>query len=255
LNEKESLSLDFIENDDSFFDGFNLALKLNGKVDLNILRDAESGWHNYFTDVDTFIEQALNTSLESFSQSTVEITKENNQTEIITTGFELPNAIVEAQKEEQKKGKPNTKEIGDEGEFIVYSLEKEAVGKIRPDLLGLVRIVSNDTSLGFDIQSVYESGMKKYIEVKTTKRNFTPSEFGATAYFTISYNEWLTAQQHGQNYFIARVIIAKERLSIFLIRNPYKEFEEGKIKLYPTEYRLIYQENSGEFVIKDKIYA
>lgn len=197
----------------------------------------------------------MNTSLESFSQSTVEITKENNQTEVITTGFELLSAIVEAQKEEQKKGKLNTKEIGDEGEFIVYSLEKEEVGKTRPDLLGLVRIVSNDTSLGFDIQSVYESGMKKYIEVKTTKRNFTPSEFGATAYFTISYNEWLTAQQHGKNYFIARVIIAKERLSIFVIENPYKEFEEGKIKLYSTEYRLIYQENSGKFVIKDKVYA
>ena len=73
----------------------------------------------------------MNTSLESFSQSTVEITKENNQTEVITTGFELLSAIVEAQKEEQKKGKLNTKEIGDEGEFIVYSLEKQEVGKMR----------------------------------------------------------------------------------------------------------------------------
>ncbi len=255
LNENEKDALDFIENDNSFYDGFNNALMPNGEVDLDILREAENGWHNYFTDVDNFSEQVLNTTLESFSQKTIEITTENNEIEKITTGFELPAVILEAQQEEQKKAKINTKEIGDEGEFIVYNLEKEDVRAIRPDLLGLVRIVSNDTSLGFDIQSVFPSGMKKYIEVKTTKRNFTPSEFGATAYFNISYNEWLTAQQHGQNYIIARVIIAKERLSIFLIENPFKQFEEGKIHLYPTEYRLIYKEDSGKFSVKDKVYV
>lgn len=256
LNEREKDALDFIVNDKSFFDEYNKALMPDGTVDLEIIRNAEEHWHNYFTDVDTFEEEALKTTIEAFEKETIEVTMENNTIETVTTGFEIPTALQQLTTDEKtgEVKKVSTKDIGDEGELIVYGLERERVSKIRPDLLALVRIVSNDTSLGFDVQSVYDTGMKKYIEVKTTKRNYTPSEFNGTAFFTISYNEWLTAQQHGDNYYIFRVIIAKEKLSIFVIQNPALKEIDKSLSIFPTEYRLIYTEQSGEFLIKDKIY-
>lgn len=248
LNEQEKKALDFIQNDDSFFEDFDLA-KQGIIVEREEIREVEEDWLAYYADADFVEEEALRTTISAFEKNTVEITTEENTVETVTTGYDLPDEVIEVI-EEQKQ---TTKAIGDEGEAIVYSLEKERVTKERPDLLGLVRIVSNDTSLGFDIQSVFLTGLKKYIEVKTTKRNFVPTDLSIFSYFNISYNEWSTAQQHGDNYFIARVIIAKEKFSVFVIQNPYKQFEEGKIQLYPTEYRLIYNEDAGEFSVKDKI--
>jgi hypothetical protein len=256
LNEREKKALDFIENNNSFFAEYDKALNSDGTVDLQVIRNAEENWHRYYTDIDSFGEEALTTKIDAFSKETIEITNESNETEEITVGFEIPKSLQEVILTDNKTGevkKVSSKDIGDEGELIVYGIERERVLKIRPDLLALVKIVSNDTSLGFDIQSIYDSGMKKYIEVKTTKRNYTPEEFHGTAFFTISYNEWLTAQQHGDNYYIYRVIIAKEKLSIFVIQNPFKKEIDKKLSIFPTEYRLIYTENSGEFIIKDKL--
>lgn len=255
LNEQEKDALDFIESDTDFFEEFDLA-KQGNIVEVAEIKEAVTAWMEYYADADFNEEQVLKTSLASFSRSTVEITTENNQTETVTTGLDFSDDVLDIVAGQKGIGK-NKKEIGDEGEAIVYSLEKERVKNARPDLLGLVRIVSNDTSLGFDIQSVLDTaaGTKKYIEVKTTKRNFMPDDFKATAFFTISYNEWLTAKQYQDSYFIARVIIAKEKLSIFIIENPFKRFEENKIQIFPVGYRLIYEETAGTFIVKDQVHV
>jgi len=256
LNENEKESLDFIENDNRFFDNFKNVYSVDGAYDKELYKIVDEQWLDYFSDAEQFNENALNTYIEAFEKSTVQITTENNEIETVTTGFELPTTLKEIVKKgiEERAEKRNLKDIGDEGEMIVYSIEKKEVGKTRPDLLALVRIVSNDTSLGFDIQSIFDDGTKKYIEVKTTKRNYTPTDFNSTAFFSISYNEWQTAKQQKDCYFIFRVIIAKEKLSIYVIQNPYEQCENGKIKLYPIEYRLVYNENSGKFVVKDQNY-
>lgn len=254
LNEQEKTALDFIQNDDTFFEDFELA-KQGTIVETAEITEARQTWTEYYADSDFDEESILKTSLSAFSQAIVEITSENNKVETIKTGgLDFTGDILEIAEAQKAKGQ-TTKDIGDEGEVIVYRMERDLVKASRPDLLGLVKIVSNDTSLGFDIQSVLnlETGSKKYIEVKTTKRNFTPGDFSATSYFNISYNEWITARQYGDSYFIARVIIAREKLSIFIIQNPYKQFQEKKIRMYPTEYRLIYQEDAGEFIVKDQV--
>jgi hypothetical protein len=253
LNEGEKAALNFIESDNGFFEDFDLA-KQGVVVEKDEIKEVEEDWLSYYADADFAEEEKLNTPITSYEKTTVEITTDNNQTEIITTGYDLPADVIGViTKPPEKVGGQTTKAIGDEGEAIVYSLEKERVTKERPDLLGLVRIVSNDTSLGFDVQSIFATGVKKYIEVKTTKRNFVPDDYNIFSYFNISFNEWTTAQQHGDNYFIARVIIAKEKYSVFVIQNPFKRHEEGKISLYPIEYRLLYTEEAGEFSVKDKI--
>ena len=250
LNNQEKAALDFIANDETFFDEFNLA-KQGDVIERQEIKDVLEDWDDFYADADFEQEEALKTTLSAFSQNTVEITDENNNTETVTTGYELPTGVLETIEEQETEG-PTTKQIGDEGEAIVYNLEKQRVASERPDLLGLVRIVSNDTSLGFDIQSVLDSGVKKYIEVKTTKRSFEP-DFKTTSFFGISSNAWETAKQFGDRYFIARVIIAREKISVFVIQNPYQKFEEEKIRLLPLEYRLTYTLDSGEYLIKDRV--
>ncbi|MCY7331384.1 MAG: DUF3883 domain-containing protein [Pseudanabaena sp. CAN_BIN31] len=250
LNSHEKEALDFISNDSTFFHEFDIA-KQGNVVERVEIKDACTNWEDYYADADFLEEKALKTTLSSFSRTIVEITSENNEIQTVTTGYEIPEDVLELIGEDIG-AKQTTKQIGDEGEAYVYSMEKRRVIAERPDLIGLVKIVANDTSLGFDIQSVFDNGLKKYIEVKTTKRNFIP-EFNATSFFTMSSNAWDTAKQFGDNYYIARVIIAKERISVFEIKNPFQKYEEGKIRLQPLEYRLTYTEDSGMLIVKDQI--
>lgn len=262
LNEREHAAIDYIENDDSFFEGYNAALTKDGEIDEEVYKTAEIEWHDWFADIGEHEKEALATPLESFAKETTEVTTEDNKTEAVTTGYELPPEIqrikeaMEAGKTAKGKNGVNLKAIGDEGEAIVYGMERERVGKVRPDLMGIVRIVSNDSSLGFDILSILdESGRKKYIEVKTTKRNYTPSHFAATAFFDVSGNEWRTAVEQGSCYFIFRVIIAKEYFSVFVIQDPKQKHEEGLIRMEPTGYRVVYEEKAGAFAVEGETYS
>lgn len=139
-------------------------------------------------------------------------------------------------------------EIGDIGEQIVLKFEIEVIKKIRPDKLSLIKRVSNDTSLGFDIQSLEPSNIneRKYIEVKTTKRTFFPSQDIFT-YFPMSSNEWETARNHGEKYYIYRVFLTTEGYKIFCVKNPIKLEKEGHIIIEPLQYRVILKKNSGNF--------
>lgn len=250
LNDHEKDALDFIANDETFFYEFDIA-KQGTVVERDEIKDVLENWDDYYADADFVEESALKTTLSSFSQATVEIIDENSEIQSVTTGYEISEDILEIVKQIEDS-KQTTKQIGDEGETYVYSIEKRRVNSERPDLSGLVRIVSNDTSLGFDIQSVFDNGLKKYIEVKTTKRNFTP-DFNSTSFFSISSNAWDTAKQLGDSYYIARVIIAKERISVFEIKNPFQKHEQGEIRLQPLEYRLTYTKEAGVLIVKDQI--
>lgn len=259
LNEREKEAIDSIEKDGTFFDEYTKSLKPDGEIDNEVFKQAEADWQSWFTNIDEEEESVLNTPIESFAKETLQIETDDNQTHSVTVGYELPPEIQrlkEALEAKRESGVPggSLKDIGDEGEAIVYEMEKKRVSNERPDMLALVRIVSNDVSLGFDIQSVLMSGTKKYIEVKTTKRNYTPQNFLATSYFDISSNEWLTARQHNDSYYIYRVIIAKEEYSIFVIQNPVKRHEEGKLRIEPLKYRVVYSPESGAFIIEKQNY-
>ncbi len=78
--------------------------------------------------------------------------------------------------------------------------------------------------------------------MKTTKKNY---ESGVHIPFTISINEWSVAQQHGDDYFIYRVIITKEGFSIFAIQNPPLRNNEGNLVIEPIGYKIVYSDKSG----------
>jgi hypothetical protein len=137
------------------------------------------------------------------------------------------------------------KEIGDEGEKIAFEYEKDLVKKLHPTLAHMVRLVSATAALGYDLLSVkQEDGRrKKYVEIKTTKKNY---ESSIMIPFTISINEWSVAQQLGDDYFIYRVIITKEGVTIFSIQNPAKKASDGNLSIEPIGFKVVYSEKSGE---------
>jgi hypothetical protein len=131
-------------------------------------------------------------------------------------------------------------EIGNAGELIVLKMEKDIIGKVRPDKLPLVVRVANDTSLGYDIQSLEpdDCSIKKFIEVKTTVRTFLPSEEILT-FFPMSANEWETARNFKESYYIYRVMLVSDKANIYVVKNPVQKELEGKIILESKEYRVI----------------
>lgn len=139
-----------------------------------------------------------------------------------------------------KPSEVGTLDIGDAGELLVLKREKEVIGKIRPDKLPLVVRVANDTSLGYDIQSLEPSDckVKKFIEVKTTVRTFLPSEEILT-YFPMSANEWETARNYKDSYYIYRVVLISDEAKVYVVKNPVGKEAENKIILEPKEYRVI----------------
>lgn len=143
------------------------------------------------------------------------------------------------------------KETGDIGEKIVLQYEQEQISKIRPDKIGLVRIVSNDTSLGFDIQSLefHDVELKKLIEVKTTKRTFAPSNDEIITFFPMSSNEWSTAKLYKECYYIYRVFLAAKEAVIFVVKNPVAKETKGLIILEPSEYRVLFKNGVADEII------
>lgn len=141
------------------------------------------------------------------------------------------------------------KDIGDLGEMIALKFEQDNVAQLRPDKLALVKLVSNDTELGYDLQSfeLNDFQKKKFIEVKTTKRTFTPQSDVLT-FFPMSSNEWDTAVHHKDSYYIYRVFLIKEGAQIFSIKNPAEKYEQGKILLEPLKYRVVVKSSAGEYL-------
>lgn len=141
------------------------------------------------------------------------------------------------------------KEIGDKGELVVLKYEKERIYQIRPDKIGLVKRVANDTALGYDIQSLEftDISKKKFIEVKTTERTFPPAEEVLT-YFPMSGNEWETAKLHGSSYYIYRVFLTTKNPSVFIIKDPVQRCQEGHIILEPLTYRVVVKKEAGSYI-------
>ena len=58
----------------------------------------------------------------------------------------------------------------------------------------------------------------------------------------------MAAEQYGEYYNIYRVYFTKTKTIIVRIKNPYKQYSDGLIEVYPT----IYQMNFGSNVIEKR---
>jgi hypothetical protein len=233
LNNGEARAIHSIIADNDFFDGYQKVFKPDGSWQVEEYRKIDVQWAEWFAD--EVEDKALETPTAALVKDDAQYPEE----------WKKIKEIIE-RKDSKFRG-INLKEIGDEGERIAYEYEKENVSIVRKDLIALVKIVSSATSLGYDIISVQtnQGRRKKYIEVKTTKKNY---ESRVEIPFVISINEWSVAEQHGNDYFIYRVTITKEGISIFAIQNPVLQSKEGKLIIEPTGYKVVYSAKSGGYL-------
>lgn len=237
INPKEGKAIHSIVSDKGFFHGFKEVFKPDGTWDTETFRKIDAQWMEWFADS---VED------ETLETPTIALVKDDTK---------LPDEWTKIRQLLEKRD-PNVratalKELGDEGEKIVYEHEKGTVQQKRPDLVSHVRIVSDNTLLGYDVLSLHDSEerRKKYIEVKTTKKNY---ETNVPIPFIITINEWTVAKQLGDDYFVYRVTITKEGVSIFAIQNPVLRHDEGNLIIEPTAYKVTYSSKSGSHMTLNK---
>ncbi|MEK7592125.1 MAG: DUF3883 domain-containing protein [Patescibacteria group bacterium] len=230
LNNKEKQAIQSIITNKDFFDKYSEVIKPDGSWDTEEYKKVDTEWMEWFAD------------------SVEDKVFETKTTALVQDDSNFPNQWKKIKEMLERKDAglrgAALKEIGDEGEQIVLEYEREEISKTRPDLVRMVKLVSATAALGYDVISMYtEDGRrKKYIEVKTTKKNY---ETGFLIPFTISINEWSVAQQLAEDYYIYRVIITKEGISIFTIQNPPQRNKEGNLVVEPIGYKIVYTEKSG----------
>jgi len=133
----------------------------------------------------------------------------------------------------EKENRRN-KKLGDRGEIVVKIAEENDLKRFgREDLIKKIKQVSRyDDSLGYDILSFEEDGIKKYIEVKSTK-----SRIG-TANFLISENQ-IRKSKSKVNFYVYVVFEAnKKNPIIWRIKNPFEQ-PKNKVKITPISYRVV----------------
>jgi hypothetical protein len=231
LNKKESSATRSIISNTGFFDGYNKVIQPDGTWDKEEYKKVDIQWMEWFAD-SADDDKALETPTaaladdSSFPDQWKKIKEMLERKDPAIRGIAL-------------------KEIGDEGEKIAYEYEKDSVQKTQPNFIHMVKLVSDTIGLGYDLLSVMpEDGRrKKYIEIKTTKKNY---ESNIIIPFTISINEWSVAKQLGNDYFIYRVIITREKVTIFSIQNPAQQTSDGNLFIEPIGYRVVYSDKSGK---------
>ena len=146
-------------------------------------------------------------------------------------------------------------DLGDDGEALVYQLEKERVRQYKERLVNKVLLLGKTKGLGYDISSLEadenpdKPEFARYIEVKSTKRVTEPSfDNDWMDSINITAKEWVAAEQYREYYNIYRVYFTKMKTIIVRINNPFKKYQDKGLEVYPT----IYQMNFGTNVIEKR---
>ncbi len=228
LNRNEQSAIDIIRESEFFF-----KMPEEYALDAKIRKNTQNEWISWFGGVSLIEKEKLSISSISKIQT------------IAVPGTEI-------NKEDIALATPSMKDlkgIGDKGEYIVLKYEKERIAQIRPDKIGLVQRVANDTALGYDIQSLEftDVSKKKFIEVKTTERTYPPAEEVLT-FFPMSANEWETARSLGESYYVYRVFLTAKEPILYVIKNPVKEEAKGNIILETLSYRVIVKKQAGTYI-------
>ena len=171
----------------------------------------------------------------------------NKELQHLDTAFNSLTILAREEQKAQGGAFKSSVDLGDEGEALVFRLERERVSKFKERLVNKVLLLGKTKGLGYDISSIEadENPSKpefaRYIEVKATKRITEPSFDNLwTDSLNLTAKEWVAAEQYGDYYNIYRVYFTKTKTFIIRIKNPFKKSQEGKIDVYPTIYQMTF---------------
>lgn len=209
------LTKSFLEDTSKFteFEGFYNAAEIKSS-DVKLLLD------DWFTYVNSHIgeEELFKTDIASFIESGIETGSLKNYQRSFVEKLEHDKSL-------------KTKDIGDFGEAIVLDHEKMYL-KIngRDDLALKVTHVAH-LPLGCDLISWTLDELQKYIEVKTTisrkRLNFNKLH--------LTTNEWLVAKSNRDKYYIYRLMISQDNISLFIIQDPVGKEREELLEMIPRD--------------------
>ncbi len=197
--------------DKSYFEGYE---KFYGLRNLkpNMLAPVESEWFSYVNDLadpDKF-KTDIKTVLET---EDIEIVFDNRIAEII------------------KSNTTTTKVIGNIGEAIIYSHERQRLKLAGYDSsLHLIKIVDSPAyHPGFDIDSLEGDGTNhhRYIEVKTTISRQKINLYS----FHMSTHEWSVAETNREHYYVYRLMLSAKNKTLYILRNPVGLYKSDVIDI------------------------
>jgi hypothetical protein len=216
INESESAAINFFIKHSSYFEGFEAYYKTG--VSPSDLRKPQIEWFNYLTETNS--KTKFETDVLSYLGLDISGYK---KLEKLSSALNLPELRKEIGQREIK-----TKEIGDTGESLIHGHECTRLKNGgRQDLIDKVVCIPNYLKLGYDIRSFELDQNLRCIEVKTTISN---AELNFRK-FNLTPNEWNVADKTGDQYYIYRLVITRNNIKLFIIRNPVKEYKHGAIKM------------------------
>ena len=138
-----------------------------------------------------------------------------------------------------------TKDIGDIGESLVYGHECTRLKNGgREDLVHLVKKIPTELAVGYDISSRELNDTIRNIEVKTTISS-RPIVFNK---IHLTPNEWHAAKSYENKYWIYRLMISKQNMKLFTMRDPVDLFKKDLIDISPKEgMEITFKNEAGEY--------
>jgi hypothetical protein len=211
--------IEVIARDDSWFAGYDtLYNKRDGGVLAKECSAIQDDWFEY---VNTGLDSKV---LEADITQFIEEEAKHTQNEF------LLDVVARLGKASEQGEKAKTNEIGNAGEALVLQHEKNRVKSFGLDrLLTHVKQIPSHFAVGYDIQSVEADTTRRYIEVKTTvSRNKI-----AIQRFHLTPSEWSAAESHQERYFVYRLMISGDDISMMLIQNPVGRYKTGDLNMLP----------------------
>lgn len=211
INSLASNVIKQIESNTNSFKKYDDMIKKGVVKSLDDINKFKLDWFNYVNDI-----SSINLKTDIYAYMNQRLSKYNEDKQKIEKA--IKNSL-------QYK---NTKDIGDQGEGLIYQYEIDNVeNNNRHDLAHLITFIPTRLAVGFDFNSIEPSNeLRKYIEVKST---ISSSKLIVNS-FHMTSNEVRTAKTVGDHYFIYRLKITKgERPLLTIIKNPIDLIKKNKL--------------------------
>lgn len=161
--------------------------------------------------------------------------------DVVITPVDIPGGSVISSSDSE------TAKTGERGECLSLThevLRVKATG--REDLVHLIKRIPTHLAVGYDIKS-FEAPKDdlRVIEVKTSISK-APLSFKR---IHLTTNEWRTAEDYGDKYYVYRLQIDDSGFKLFVIRNPVRKYKQDIIQMIPRDGAdVMFDDDAGEYV-------